>query len=139
MALRPVSGAVSNQTTIAPEENDAENSVPRRGKTEQAVVTGLRDEYTGGELAHRAVDDGDPIVAEVDHSDIGYLGVVVAMGTRAALAVDRVPVQVQGDVVGADDDPVVGAVGEVLVEDDVGGDRVAAVQLLRGLRTLLGP
>jgi hypothetical protein len=43
-----------------------------------------------------------------------------------------VVVQVEGDVVGADDDAVVGAVDEVVVEGRVGGDRVAAAQLLDG-------
>ena len=149
-ALGPVSGAVLDQTTIAAKEEDAGKPVPRGRDAQQAVVAGLRDEEAGTVSTRKdraggcgglretpspcIVHDGDPVVAEVDHPDVTELGVGIASGGRRSVAVDRVAVQVEGDVVGADDDAVVGAVDEVVVEGRVGGDRVAALRLLGGLR-----
>ena len=85
------------------------------------------------ELAHRAVLHRDAIVAVVEHPDVAEL-VLRAVRELGAVAVDPVAVQIEGDVIGADHDPVVGAVDEVAVERRVGGDRVTALRLLvRGL------
>jgi hypothetical protein len=81
------------------------------------------------ELPQRAVHDRDPVVTEVGYPYVTELRLGVAPGGRLPVTVDRVVVQVEGDVVGADDDAVVGAVGEVVVEGRVGGNRVAALQL----------
>ena len=94
----------------------------------------LAEVDAAAELAQRAVHHRDPVVTEVDHPDVTELRLRVAPGSRGTVAVDRVAVQVEGDVVGADHDAVVGAVDEVVVEGRVGGDRVAALGLLGGDR-----
>jgi sulfur carrier protein ThiS len=52
-----------------------------------------------------------------------------------SLASDRVAVQIEGDVVGADHDAVARTIDEVAVERRIGGDRLAAADL-DGLRCL---
>ena len=81
------------------------------------------------ELAHGTVHDGDPIVAPVEHPDVTELPPGVAADSGGPVAIDRVVVQVEGHVVGTDLESEVGAVGEVVVEGRVGGDRVAALRL----------
>src|SRR5215211_3534703 len=97
-------------------------------KRQQAGVAGRRGDDAVPELAHGAVHHGVHIVAPVEHPDVAEL--FRTLLERLAVAVDRVIVQIEGDVVGADDDADVGAVDEVLVEGRVGGDRVAALRLL---------
>ena len=58
-----------------------------------------------------------------------------AVGDELVVAVERVPVDIQGDAVGADDDPVVRAVDQVAVKRRVGLDLVAAAQLAGGRLT----
>ena len=54
------------------------------------------------------------------------------------IAIDRVAVEVERDVIGGDDDPVVRAVDEVVVERRVGGDRRAAAHVAGGRLTGAG-
>ena len=81
---------------------------------------------TPPEPAHRSVSDGDAVVAVVGDPDVAYLPARAALD-RLAVAGDRVTVQVERDVVGADHDAVARAVREVAVERRVRRDRVAAV------------
>src|SRR5215207_1748689 len=126
-----VSRAIANHASGRADDQDPEEALLRRGNTQQAVVAGPEDEWTDVELAHRAVHDGDPIVAIVAYPDVTepLLGVARGSGGGGPVTVDSVVVQVERDIVGTDDDPVVGAVDEVVVEGRVGGDRVAALRL----------
>src|SRR5215217_4451303 len=86
-------------------------------------------QHASVELAHRAAPDGDAVVALVEYPDVTDFGLGLAAGSLGCVAVDQVAVEVEGDPVGADNDPVVWAVEEVGVQRGVGGDRLAAADL----------
>jgi hypothetical protein len=67
-------------------------------------------------------------VAVVEHPDVAE-PVFGARLELLAVALDAVPVQIEGNVVGADHDAVVRAVEEIAVERRVGGDCVAAAHV----------
>jgi hypothetical protein len=75
---------------------------------------------------------GDPVVILEADAEITELRNGVAPRSRGTVAVNRVAVEIEGDVVCADQDAVVGAVDEVVVEGRVSGDRVAAPWLRGG-------
>jgi hypothetical protein len=72
----------------------------------------------GAEAGDGAAADGDAVVT----------GVEDAVGARIALrrSGDRVAGEVEGDVVGTDDDAVAGTIDEIVLEPGVRGDDVAA-------------
>ena len=123
------SRAVADQASHSVAEREAEELVLLRGEVEHAIVAGADNEDADPELAQRSALYGDPIVAVVGHPDVTGLLPGVAPGRRRAVSVDPVAVEIEGDVVSADHDPVVRAVDEVAVEPRVGGDRVAALGL----------
>ena len=77
----------------------------------------------------------DAVVTFVDHAGVAEFLVGIAARSRSPITVNQMAVQVEGDAVGPDHDPVVGAVDEVLVERGVGGDRVAALRLPFAVRS----
>jgi hypothetical protein len=91
-------------------------------------VSRFEHEHAKAEARDRAVLDRDAVVAVVGNPEVAEL-----LRTRVdqrAVTAERVAVQIEGDVVGADHDPVVRAVEKVAVERRVGGDRLAAAGLL---------
>src|SRR5436190_17698395 len=123
---RAIARAVSDQDSRVASQTDAAEAVPRCGKTEQAGVMGTEGPEATLELTYRAVLHGDPVVILEADSEVTKVGDRVAAAGRGAVAVDRVAVQIEGDVIRPDQDPVVRAVDEILVEGRVGGDRVTA-------------
>jgi hypothetical protein len=93
----------------------------------EAAVRCAHYERAEGELTDLPAFDRHPVVVEVEDADVARL-VGRTVGELGAVAVDDMAVQVERDVVGADHDPVVGAVGEVRDELRVHGDRVAAAR-----------
>ena len=86
---------------------------------------GGEDKHSNGELSHRAVDYADATVSIVRHSDIAEVVRVRTGLEELTVTVDRVTIQIECDVVGSDDDAIIRAVGEIVGERRVGGDRVA--------------
>jgi hypothetical protein len=72
-----------------------------------------------------AAFDPDTVVAIVGDPDVAEL-VLRARVHQGVVTVDRVAVQIEGDVVGPDDDAVVRTIDEITVERRVDSDRVAA-------------
>ena len=66
--------------------------------------------------------------SQVDHADVAGLALGAGVDRRG-VPVDGVAVEIEGDVVSADDDAVVWAVDEVAVQRCIGGDGVAAARV----------
>ena len=80
------------------------------------------------------VDGFHVIERGVDDASVAEFLVRIAVRSGSPITVNQMAVQVEGDAVGPDHDPVVGAVDEVLVKRGGGGDCVAAFRLAFGLR-----
>jgi hypothetical protein len=109
-------------------DDDAEVGVVRGGELVQAVC-GPFHEDADAELLDGSAHDGEPVMAShVEHTDVAGLPLGAGVDRRA-VAVDGVAVEIEGDVVSANDDAVVGAVDQVAVQRRVGGDGVAAAHV----------
>ena len=122
-----VSGAVPDHGSGRPGDHVAEELVLGGGELLQEVVARAREDHAGCESAQRAISNRDPGMAVVCDPDVADLATRAARD-RLAVARDRVPIQVEGDVVRADDDSVARTVREVAVECRVGRDRVPALE-----------
>ena len=89
------------------------------------------------ELAHRAVLHGDAIVAIVEDADIAERVFVGTARKLGAVAVDRVAVQIEGDVVGPDHDALVWTVAEIPVKRRVLPDLLPAAYVASAVLTPL--
>src|SRR5215218_10315354 len=67
--------------------------------------------------------------------EVGHAKVTDLVAGPGFVAIDRVAVEIERDVVGSDHDAVARAVHEVAVERRVGGDGVAAAHVARGRLT----
>ena len=127
VGVEPVAGdgAALNSEAGRFEDQDPREDVVAHGQPAQPVVIRAADENTEAELLDRPTHDGHVAMAgKVVDSQVARL--VLARIDEGAIPIDGVPVQVEGDVVGSDDDPVAGAVDEIGVQRRVGGDGVAA-------------
>ena len=105
----------------------ASENVVRGRETAEAIVARLEYEYGGRKVSDGAVLDRDPVVAG------GVVDAVIAgielVAAEHAVTVDRVPVQIERDVVRPDHDPVARAVGQVAVELRIAADRGTAADV----------
>ena len=72
------------------------------------------------------------MAGSVVHSEIAGVQLLAA---DHAVTVDRVAVEIERDVVGTDHEPVAGTVDEIALQPSVLGDRLAALDPLRGGRS----
>src|SRR5918996_3073781 len=119
---------VSDQASGRLGHHEPKEDVPGRRDAHHAVEACPPDKRANCELAYRAVQDRNAIVAVVEDADVAEL-VLGARLERLTVTIDRVAVHIQGDVVCPDHDAVVRTVDEVAVERRVGGDRGAAVDV----------
>src|SRR6185503_1381630 len=93
----------------------------------EAIVAGLEYEHGGREVSDGAVLDRYPVVAG------GVVDAVIAgvevVAAEHAVAVDRMAVQIELDVVPPDHDPASRAVGQVAVELRIAADRGTAADV----------
>jgi hypothetical protein len=73
-------------------------------------------------------------VIDCDHPVVADL-ILRTVFPQLAVAVDRVAVQIERDVIGADHDSIVWAVDQIAVERRVSDDRVATAHVRRERRT----
>src|SRR5436190_10598952 len=90
--LREAPRAVADQAPRAAYAQDAVATVLHRD-VEHPDVAGRLELQAPLELAHRAVHDGDPIVAPVENADVTELVLGIAACGGGAVTVDRVAVQ----------------------------------------------
>src|ERR671910_1374970 len=133
---RAISRTVPDDAPDLGEDSDADELVAGRSNSEHAVVSRPpaqgAEQHPLAEVAHGAVPHGDAAVAVVEQPEVvGLLSGVAADSGGTRVAVDQVAVQIEGDVVCPDHDPVVRAVDEIAVERRVGRDRVAAADVAR--------
>src|SRR5919106_778150 len=132
----PVGSEVAASRTVPDQasgrlgHHEAKEDVPGRRDAHHAVAACPPDKRANSELAYRAVQDRNAILAVVEYADVAEL-VLGAWLERLTVTIDRVAVQIQGDVVCPDHDAVVRTVDEVAVKRRVGGDRGAAVEVAR--------
>ena len=88
--------------------------VPFRGDVDDATVACAADPGAAAKSRTEPCFNREPVVAVIEHPDVAELLPGVAAGSGGAVAAHRVAVQIEGDVVGADHDPVVRAVDRSL-------------------------
>jgi hypothetical protein len=115
-------------------DHKARKHVPGDQQIQQSIVPRLQNQDAQSKFAYRAALDRHPAVPVVDHPIITDL-IVGAVFGQLAIAVDPVAVEIEGDVVSANHDPVVWAVDQVAVQRRVGGDGVAAAHVACQRRT----
>ncbi len=127
--------ALAEAEALGGEHRDAIEVVLRRGNPPHRISPRPADQDPVPELPDLAVLDHEP-GASAGVIDAGVADLLFpAVGDELVVAVDRVPVEVEGDAVGTDHDPVAWAVDQVAVKLRVGLDLVAAAQLAGGRLT----
>ncbi len=119
--------ALAEAEVVGAEDREPVEVIVRRGDSPQRVLLRPADQDPKPELPELAVHDHEPgVAARVVDARVADLP-PPALPDELVVTVDRVPVEVEGNVVGADHDPVVRAVDQVAVKLRVGLDLVAAV------------